>query len=156
MVKTDAKKADTEQPMGMNTERRNAARVPTDKLRAVLIDAVERRVSPRAEFELSVGVATDHRLFVGLAADISAGGLFIATDEKLQRGDHVEVRFSIPGSHHVFQKRAVVRWIRPISDADENAGSKAGVGVQLEDLTPDEAKILNAFLKMHEPIFYDS
>jgi uncharacterized protein (TIGR02266 family) len=113
----------------------------------------ERRETRRQGYDLQVGVASDHRLFVGLAHNISEGGLFIATDEPMKKGDRVEVRFSIPGSDHVFEKQAVVRWIRPIEVGDENG--KAGVGVQFEGLTDDETKILNAFLNVRDPIFYD-
>lgn len=114
----------------------------------------ERRDGGRQGYDIQVGVATDHRLFVGLAANISTGGLFIASDEPFKKGDKVEVRFSIPGANHVFHKQATVCWTRPF-DSDGHGHSKAGAGVRFEDLSEEEARILDAFLKVHEPIFYD-
>ncbi len=114
----------------------------------------ERRDTSRQGYDIQVGVATDHRLFVGLTSNISTGGLFIASDEPFKKGDKVEVRFSIPGASHVFHKHAVVCWTRPF-DADGHGRTKAGAGVKFEDLTDEEARILDAFLKVHDPIFYD-
>lgn len=113
-----------------------------------------RRDNHRQGFDIQVGVASDHRLFVGLTANISTGGLFIATDEPFKKGDSVEVRFSIPGADHVFHKQATVCWTRPF-DADGQGRTKAGAGVKFDDLTEEESRILNAFLKVHDPIFYD-
>ncbi len=114
----------------------------------------ERRDNGRQGYDIQVGVATDHRLFVGLTANISTGGLFIASDEPFKKGDKVEVRFSIPGANHVFHKNAVVCWTRPF-DAGGQGHAKAGAGVKFEDLTEEESRILDAFLKVHDPIFYD-
>ncbi len=114
----------------------------------------ERRDTSRQGFDIQVGVATDHRLFVGLTANISTGGLFIATDEPFKKGDKVEVRFSIPGANHVFHKQAIVCWTRPF-DADGQGRTKAGAGVRFEDLSDEETRILDAFLKVHDAIFYD-
>jgi uncharacterized protein (TIGR02266 family) len=107
----------------------------------------------RRQYDIQVGVTSDHRLFVGLSANISAGGLFIATDEHLKKGDKLDVKFSIPGSDHVFQKRATVCWTRPFGDDGER--NRAGAGVKLEELSDDETRILNAFLKVSDPIFFD-
>lgn len=114
----------------------------------------ERRDRERHGFDIQIGVATDHRLFVGLTANISTGGLFIASDMPFKKGDKVEVRFSIPGASHVFHKHATVCWTRPF-DSDGSGHSKAGAGVKFDDLTDEEARILDAFLKVHDPIFYD-
>lgn len=113
----------------------------------------DRRDGGRLQFDVQVGVATSHRLFVGLTSNISAGGLFIATDEPLKKGDTLDVRFKIPGSDHVFAKKATVCWTRPIEGANEDA--RAGAGCKLESLSDDEAKLLNAFLQTHDAIFYD-
>lgn len=116
----------------------------------------DRREAQRLRYDIQVGVATDHRLFVGLTSDISAGGLFIATDEPLKKGDRIEVRFSIPGTDHVFHKHATVCWTRPFDgESHSHMRTRAGAGVKLDDLSPDETKVLDAFLQVHEPIFYD-
>ena len=116
--------------------------------------STDRRDNNRQGFDIQIGVATDHRLFVGLTANISTGGLFIASDESFKKGDKVEVRFSIPGASHVFHKHATVCWTRPF-DASGHGHSRAGAGVRFDDLTEEESRILDAFLKVHDPIFFD-
>ncbi len=116
--------------------------------------AGDRRDANRASYNIEVGVASDHRLFVGLVSNISAGGLFIATQEELRKGDKVDVRFKIPSSSHVFQKTAVVCWTRPYDNEHDGRG-RAGAGVQLEQLTDEEQNLLNSFLKDHDAIFFD-
>lgn len=115
----------------------------------------QRHDSRRLAYDVQVGVATRHRLFVGLTSNISSGGLFVATDEPLARGDQIEVRFRIPGSEHVFQKRAEVAWIRPFDEGQSDSHQQAGAGVRLLDLSEDEKRMLNAFLDVHEPLFFE-
>ncbi len=123
---------------------------------AQAVSAGEHRAAGRRmSYDIQVGIATRHRLFVGLAANISSGGLFVATDETLARGDRVEVRFRIPGSDHVFHKQAEVAWTRPLDESQSDATQQSGAGVRLLDLTDDEKRTLNAFIEVHDPIFFD-
>jgi len=115
----------------------------------------EQRIERRGAFDIQVGVSTRHRLFVGLSSNISTGGLFVATDEPLSRGDEIQVRFRIPGSEHVFQKQAEVAWTRPFDQNQNDRQAQAGAGVRLLDLTNDEKKMLNAFIDAHDPMFFD-
>lgn len=113
------------------------------------------RASERPAFDIRVGVATDHKLFVGLTQNISAGGLFIATEAPLKRGDKVQVRFSVPGSNYVFDKQATVCWTRPVDADGGDSRTHAGAGVKFENLSDEEQKILNAFLQVHDAIFFE-
>lgn len=115
----------------------------------------EQRTERRGTFDIKVGVSTRHRLFVGLSSNISSGGLFVATDAQLSRGDSIEVRFRIPGSEHVFQKQAEVAWTRPFDQNQSDRQAQAGAGVRLLDLTNEEKRMLNAFIDAHDPLFFD-
>ena len=116
----------------------------------------EKRRDSRSSFDIKIGVSTHHRLFVGLMANISTGGLFVATEEDLERGDRVEVRFQIPGSDHVFHKEAEVCWTRPYDDNNLDNSARAGAGVRLVGLDDEERRMLNAFIDVHEPLFFES
>lgn len=116
----------------------------------------DHRTAPRVPtFELQVGIATKHRLFVGLTSNISSGGIFVTTDEALECGDEIEVRFRIPGSDHVFHKRAQVAWTRPFDEFNAASQAQAGAGVRLIDLSDEERRMLNAFIDVHDPLFFD-
>ena len=114
------------------------------------------RADKRRAFDLQVGIATKHRLFVGLTSNISTGGLFVATDEPLNCGDRVEVRFKIPGSEHVFHKAGEVVWTRPFDQNQTDRQAQAGAGLKLIDLSDEERRILNAFIDAHDPLFFDT
>ena len=148
---------------GGNSGGKNRAARDTGRMRVVMTPAggvpmpdkrYMDRVDVSRQFDIRVGVASDHRLFTGLSSNISAGGLFIATEEPLKRGDKVDVRFSVPGSNYVFEKKATVCWTRPMEAAGNDA-TRAGAGVQFDNLTDEEQKILNAFLQVHDAIFFD-
>ena len=113
------------------------------------------RQERRDVFDIQVGIATRHRIFVGLSANISSGGLFVATDQALERGDSIDVRFRIPGSDHVFQKKAEVAWTRPFDHNQTHRQAQAGAGVRLLDLTAEEQRMLNEFIDAHEPLFFE-
>ena len=117
--------------------------------------AKQTRGERRAAFDIQVGIATRHRIFVGLSANISSGGLFVATDEELHKGDTIDVRFRIPGSDHVFQKKAEVAWTRPFDHNQTHRQAQAGAGVRLLALTADEQRMLNEFIDAHEPLFFE-
>jgi len=116
----------------------------------------EKRRNSRSTFDIQIGISTHHRLFVGLMSNISTGGLFVATEETLEKGDRVEVRFQIPGSDHVFHKEAEVCWTRPYDDNNLDNSGRAGAGVRLVGLDDKEKRMLNAFIEVHEPIFFES
>ncbi|HAN32070.1 MAG TPA: hypothetical protein DCQ06_10775 [Myxococcales bacterium] len=119
-------------------------------------EGMKRRADKRRSYDLQVGIATKHRLFVGLTANISTGGLFISTDEELSRGDRVEVKFQIPGSDHVFVKSGEVVWTRPFDQNQTDRQAQAGAGLKLIDLSDEELAILNAFIDAHDPMYFDT
>ena len=60
----------------------------------------------------SVDVSEEARNYlVGLAENYSFGGVFLVTDEPLERGSFVEIGFSVPVGPPV-SALAVVRWVR--------------------------------------------
>jgi uncharacterized protein (TIGR02266 family) len=113
-----------------------------------------RRWGPRAQFDIKVGVESAHRMFVGLVDNISTGGLFIATEQELKVGDKIEVKFTIPGSEHNFDKKAEVMWVRPYADVDTDRNAAVGAGVRLLELTDDEKLLLNGFIDQRDPMFF--
>ncbi len=116
--------------------------------------APKRRAAQRTAFDIHVGVATKHRLFVGLVDNISSGGLFIATDEALQTGDKIEVRFRIPDVDHEFHKQGKVVWVRPYDELGNDRNTQAGAGIKILDLSEDEQRMLNTFIANHDPLFF--
>lgn len=100
-------------------------------------DDDERRGGDRKSYDVAVYVRTDDDEIFGLCGDISDGGLFVTTREKLVTGTLVEVEILLPDSNEDFVVEAEVRWTR--DEWDEASKVVPGFGVRFLELT-DEAR----------------
>jgi uncharacterized protein (TIGR02266 family) len=98
---------------------------------------------------VAVHLSSAHNFFAAQARNISAGGLFVATDAPLPVGERVEVQFTLPGLEQVYAARCTVRWLRRASGL---GGSPPGMGLSFEELAPEVAAAVEAFLAHREPI----
>lgn len=92
--------------------------------------STERRSETRRRIAEKVEVVAEFtgRSFLASAKDISASGMFIATEEPLVSGDFVRVNFALPGTTSFISLEAqVVRVVRP------GPGVEAGAGLRFLD-----------------------
>ena len=75
--------------------------------------------------------------------DLSVGGAFLRSDLLLERGEELEVEFTLPGEPKVLSARARVAWVRR---AEGQSVGASGMGVQFYDLSPADQKALATFL----------
>ena len=80
-------------------------------------------------------------LEVTKAADISEGGLFLATQRPLAPG--TPLRLEIDGSHGSLRLDGVVRWIRECA----GAAGPAGMGIRFEELSDTAHDALSALVE---------
>jgi uncharacterized protein (TIGR02266 family) len=83
--------------------------------------AAERRRSPRVAADVSVRLR-DRRFFITYRGDVSAGGVFLTTAIPIRRGEHVELKFTLPDGTEVTAEGVVLHQL------PEDAG--IGVGVK--------------------------
>ena len=112
------------------------------------------RVAERFDLEVKVDLESDHNFYTGLTQNISAGGLFIATHQLRRIGDHIKVKFSLPGSAAPISIDTEVRWIRENSLLHRFDGS-TGMGVRFIDLAPEASQAILAFLQNRDSLYYD-
>jgi uncharacterized protein (TIGR02266 family) len=112
------------------------------------------RVAERFDLEVKVDLESDHNFYTGLTQNISAGGLFIATHQLRRIGDHIKVKFSLPGSPGTISIDTEVRWIRENSLLHRFDGS-TGMGVRFIDLAPEASQAIVAFLENRDSLYYD-
>ena len=110
--------------------------------------SAERRSAARKGLTVEVTMESDSHFFTGLSGDLSRGGVFIATYQRLSVGDDVYLHFVLPSGE--VRVRGRVRWSR------EASGDRGpGFGVSFEDI-PDEAKkAIEAFCDERPPLFYE-
>lgn len=111
--------------------------------------ASEGRKATRHKVEIEVGIASESNLYVGFTENLSATGVFVATYTRKPIGAKVEVVMSFPNGDDI-RANGVVRWLREATSA-----GWPGMGVQFEELSPEDDAKLKKFLSLRDPLFYD-
>jgi uncharacterized protein (TIGR02266 family) len=120
-------------------------------MQAVMDD--ERRISPRVQVKVEVGLQTESNFYTGLTQDLSGGGIFVATNQVHRVGEHIKVVLSLPGHSEPFEILTEVRWIRGayLSKSVDDPG----MGLRFLEMTPKAMKAITDFLSERESLFFD-
>ena len=110
------------------------------------------REHERFSVDLQVSVLSEHNFYAGLAENLSAGGLFIATHQLQRVGSRIELSLRMPESEEVFQIVGEVRWVRLYN---EHSDTPPGLGVRFTELPAGAAAAISGFLGQREPLFFD-
>lgn len=111
----------------------------------------QRRVQPRVKVQTQVDLQSDANFYMGFSANISEGGIFVATVALAPIGTEVELNFSLPSGERI-ACRGVVRWVREVNDRLPDAFP--GLGVQFTELEPDALEAIRRFVAQRDPLFY--
>ena len=111
-----------------------------------------RREHDRFTVELEVNVTSENNLYAGLAENLSAGGVFIATHKPQKVGSRIELSVRMPDSEEEFPIVGEVRWVRVYN---EHSDTSPGFGVRFLELPPGAAAAIERFLAQREPLFFD-
>ncbi|HVW26212.1 MAG TPA: TIGR02266 family protein [Polyangiaceae bacterium] len=114
---------------------------PSEPAEAPRSSGANRRTSERRECEFDVEFLGDSHFITGITQDISEGGVFVATYQKLPIGTPVCIAFELPDGHRV-EARGEVRWQRP---EREEAGTRPGLGIAFSDLTQESLAKISGF-----------
>lgn len=105
------------------------------------------RVREHARVPVNLRVLFHHRgeSFTAYSKDISKGGLFLKTSLPVEKGEIVELEFSVPTGDGALPFRAIGEVIQAIDPA-ESSGRPPGLGIRFVDLDIANRTRLNAFL----------
>ena len=117
-----------------------------------LVPPSVRREHDRFAVDLQVSVLSETNFYAGLAENLSAGGLFIATHQLQKVGSKIELSLRMPDSEEVFQIVGEVRWVRLYNDQSD---TMPGLGVRFTELPTGASAAINRFLGQREPLFFD-
>lgn len=84
----------------------------------------------------SVDCEADETFLYASITNISELGIFVRTNEPLQVGTRLRLRFTAPGAPDSFVIEGVVQWVNPLRVLGENLNP--GMGVSFVDLKFDE------------------
>lgn len=110
------------------------------------------REHPRVWVELEVSLGSEHNFYAGLAENLSAGGVFIATHQLQKVGSKIDLSLRVPDSAEVFELVGEVRWVRVYN---VHSDTSPGLGIRFEALTPEATAAIHRFLGQREPLFFD-
>ncbi len=74
-------------------------------------------------------------------SNLGLGGCFIRSKQPLRTGIRIQLKFQIEGYADAIEAVGVVRWVRDSSD------SSGGMGVQFEDIRPQDLVLLKQFIE---------
>ena len=117
-----------------------------------LVPSNVRREHDRFSVDLEVSVTSETNLYAGLAENLSAGGLFIATHQLQKVGSKIELSLRMPDSEQVYQIVGEVRWVRLYN---EHSDTMPGLGVRFMELPAGAGAAIERFLGQREPLFFD-
>jgi type IV pilus assembly protein PilZ len=120
-------------------------------MQAVMDD--ERRIAPRFQVKVEVGLQTENNFYTGLTQDLSGGGIFVATHQIQKVGEHVKVILTLPGYQEPFEILTEVRWIRDTYLT--RSMDDPGMGLRFLQMTPKAKKAITDFLHQRESLFFD-
>jgi uncharacterized protein (TIGR02266 family) len=109
----------------------------------------ERRSSRRLPIELDVTIEGGACRFSTTTADLSPGGMFLATHENIPIGTEVVLSFTLPNGT-ALEIIGIVEWRR-----GSFAAAAHGMGVSFFCLDPEVKKVLERFCSVREPLYYE-
>lgn len=131
------------------------SKIPTNPLQnreAVPQHIKDRRRSQRMAIEAEVGFQSDTNFFMGFSEDVSTGGLFISTYDVRPIGAVLNLNFTLPDGH-LISVDGVVRWVREYNETTPD--TPPGMGIQFEDLSPEDKEAIEMFIEQRPAMFYD-
>ncbi|GMV12322.1 MAG: TIGR02266 family protein [Polyangiaceae bacterium] len=96
----------------------------------------ERRSADRFDVVWSVDCETDDTFLYASITNISELGIFVRTNQPLQVGTRLTLRFAVPTASESFVLAGVVQWVNPLRVLGENLNP--GMGISFVDLKADE------------------
>lgn len=113
----------------------------------------DKRVTPRYQVKVEVGLQTESNFYTGLTQDLSGGGVFVATHQTRDVGEHIKVLLTLPGQKETFEILTEVRWVR--STTFSRSVEDPGMGLRFLQMSPQAKKAVTEFLARRESLFFD-
>jgi uncharacterized protein (TIGR02266 family) len=132
---------------GDDWDKVDAAVQPTAEIRSL---KDERRANERVSLSVDIGFVSESNFYAGLTMDVSAGGLFVATYQRVPVGTVVELSFFLPDGTSV-TTTGEVRWTREPSSEE----STPGIGVAFSSLTEEDLDAIARFCSSRAPMYVD-
>lgn len=102
--------------------------------------ASDRRSAERIDVIWAVDCETEDTFLYANITNISEVGIFVRTQEPLEVGTRLTLKFCPPGPQEAFVLKGQVQWINPVRMLADNLNP--GMGIRFIDLTPESRERL--------------
>ncbi|MBW1997749.1 MAG: TIGR02266 family protein [Deltaproteobacteria bacterium] len=102
------------------------------------------RASPRIQKTVSLAYKDKESFVKAYASNISAGGLFIKTENPLKKGESFLLKLGLPDISEPLKIGCEVMWSRPKEEATERR--PPGMGIKFKTMSESDRRALNSFL----------
>lgn len=103
-------------------------------------DNFNRRASARVALGVPVTYQSGQTIAGAVTLDVGRGGLAIRTMNPLPKGTELQLKFRLPGGTSDIDASARVAW----------SNRKTGMGVQFEQVSANDQRVIDAFIDGHE------
>jgi len=112
-----------------------------------------RRTMPRIALNVDIGIQSENNFYTGFSEDISEGGIFITTYDFKPIGTKINLSFTLPNGYMIMGS-GTVRWLREFNPMTPDI--LPGMGIQFDELNPDDKTQIDAYIQSNAPMFYES
>ena len=120
--------------LDMNADEKSQSTNPPDN----------RRTHDRYDTSISVDYNNGENFLFSYIQNISEMGIFIRSEEPLEIGTKLTLRFGTEGSHEKLQLDGEVVWVNPVQIGEN---PNPGMGVRFTTLTPDQREDVVALVR---------
>jgi Tfp pilus assembly protein PilZ len=100
----------------------------------------------RTKLRGSVELDGDRGRQLGVLENISLGGVFVASQTEFRVGEHVTLRFGVPGTDDRLLLEVEVRWVRKGEVIEQSQGA-GGAGFRFVKLSLYAAAVIDRYLR---------
>lgn len=114
--------------------------------------ALKRRATQRLPTEIEVDIHGETNFYTGFSANISEGGIFVATYRQQSIGDRLRIRVRLPDADEALEATVEVRWLRETRAEGEGA---PGFGAAFVELSDAARGAIENFIAVRAPLFFE-
>jgi|SRR5690554_1502844 len=112
----------------------------------------DQREQERHDLRVKVAWMIDSQQYKGVSIDISAGGLFVATDDIPVIGAECKLAFKLPTCDEPIRALARVAWRR--NEAGELPEEPRGFGVEFLSITPQAQESVSQYIELSDALLF--
>jgi uncharacterized protein (TIGR02266 family) len=111
-----------------------------------------KRATRRVPCNIKMSIRNGEQVYTSKTLDISHGGIFLATEEKLAIGEIIDMTFQIPNSDRVVTAVGKVAWIGQGGPAQVTEG----VGVKFSRIDPKDLQLIVDYVNRVSRVVYNA